>query len=59
MKRKGKLWLADWRDSQGTRKRKGFPTKHQAQAHSRKMSHESAAKKPSARQRRGLYHRVG
>ena len=50
MKKKSNLWMADWRDEQGRRHRKGFPTKQQAQRHQARQARDTAAKKapPSA-----------
>jgi hypothetical protein len=47
MQKKGKLWMADWREN-GERKRKGFPTQKQAIRHQQKKSREQASKKASA-----------
>ncbi len=48
MKKKGNLWLADWRDQHGQRHRKGFPTQAGALAHQTKMQKEAARKKAQA-----------
>ena len=48
MKRKGKLWLADWYDENGRRRRKGFPTQKRALDFQNKKQRERAAKKARA-----------
>lgn len=52
MKRKGKLWLADWRDESGKRKRKGFASKAAAISFQHEMQRDAAAKKEQARRDR-------
>ncbi len=42
-------WYADWRDAQGTRIRKLFPSKAAAERHERKMKAEAASKKAQRR----------
>lgn len=48
MKRKGKLWMADWRDAQGKRHRKGFTNRMQAIRFKNQMQEEAKRKKASA-----------
>ena len=48
MQRKGKLWMADWRDSSGKRRRKGFSTASQVRQHQNKMQRRESAKKVRA-----------
>jgi hypothetical protein len=48
MQQKGKLWMADWRDATGKRRRKGFRSKKRAQSLVAKMRREATSKKPHA-----------
>jgi len=45
MLKKGKLWLADWRDIHGTRHRKGFASKKEAERYQATMQGEAGALK--------------
>ena len=51
--RKGKRWLADWRNENGQRRRKAFNTKSAALAFETRMRKEATAKKAQARTRSG------
>lgn len=48
MKKKGKLWYADWRDAAGVRHRKGFKTAAQAREYATRMQRRESAKKAQA-----------
>jgi hypothetical protein len=48
MYRKGKKYLADWRDYNGTRKRKAFPTAKTATRFETRMRNEAHEKKARA-----------
>jgi hypothetical protein len=45
MKKKGSLWLADWRTPDGKRHRKGFSNKKAAAAHQLQQQRKATAKK--------------
>ena len=48
MQRKGKLWMADWRDENGKRHRKGFTSRTQAAKHQAQKEQETKLKKANA-----------
>lgn len=45
MKKRGKLWMADWYDAERVRHRKGFKTERSASAYARRMREAAAALK--------------
>jgi hypothetical protein len=60
MIKKGNLWMADWFDSEGHRRRKGFTTERQALSHQSHMRKETAqSKKSLASQRSARFVRRG
>lgn len=48
MKKRLKLWMADWRDAKGKRHRKGFASKQKALRFQERMTAETKAKKDRA-----------
>jgi hypothetical protein len=52
MIKKGTLWMADWFDSEGHRRRKGFNTERQAIAFQNKMRKETTQSKKARASRR-------
>jgi hypothetical protein len=54
MKKRCKLWMADWRDADGVRHRKGFKTQRSAGAFARRMKEaaDTAKKAPASRVRK-------
>jgi hypothetical protein len=47
MIKKGNLWMADWFDAQGHRRRKGFTTERLAASYQAKMRKETSQSKKS------------